>query len=98
MPMKVKLPSALAACVAHGRAPRASEAIWEVLVPTAVQPSAFAIRIPSEPPPVSMEVLARGTRAPPSSQIAIPARMPAFGPIVGPARPCSTPISFSWSA
>ncbi|MGZ5468602.1 MAG: DUF5658 family protein [Candidatus Aminicenantales bacterium] len=86
--MKVKLALlALAACVVMAGPLGASEAIWEVLVPTAVQPSAFAIPDPlPEPAPVSMEVLAAEPAPLLSSQIAIPARMPAFGPIVRPGK------------
>lgn len=78
---------ALAACVIMAGSLSASEAIWEVLVPTGLQPSAFALPDPlPEPAPVAMEILAAEFVPRLSARIAVPGRIPAFGPIVRPGK------------
>jgi hypothetical protein len=86
--MKVKLTLlALAACVVMAGPLGASEAIWEVLVPTGLQPSGFALPDPlPEPAPVSMEVLAAEPAPLLSPQMAIPPRLPTFGPMIRPGK------------
>jgi hypothetical protein len=77
----------LAACVIMAGPVQASEAIWEVLVPTGLQPSAFVLPNPlPEPALVSMEILAAEPAPALSPQIAVQARIPAFGPIVRPGK------------
>ncbi|HMA53740.1 MAG TPA: DUF5658 family protein [Acidobacteriota bacterium] len=88
MKMKIKLILlALASCAILAMPLAASEAIWEVLVPTGLQPSSLALPDPlPEPAPVSIEVLAAGPAPALSPQLAIPPRIPAFGPTIRPGK------------
>ena len=86
--MKTKLAlTALAICLIMAGPAGASEAIWEVLVPAGLQPSAFALPDPlPEPALVSMEILAVEPALALSPQMAIPPRIPGFGPITRPGK------------
>ena len=86
--MKTKLAlMALAACVITAGPLAASEAIWEVLMPTGLQPSAFALPDPlAEPALVSLEVLTVEPAPALSPQMVVPPRMPTFGPTVRPGK------------
>ncbi len=86
--MKTKLAlMTLAACVIMAGRIEASEAIWEVLVPTGLQPSAFVLPDPiPEPALVSMEILAAEPALSLSPQMAVPPRIPTFGPTLRPGK------------
>jgi hypothetical protein len=86
--MKTKIVlMALAVCLVLAGPMQASEAIWEVLVPTGLQPSAFALPDPlPEPAPVSMEILAAEPVPILSPQMAVPPRIPMFGPTIRPGK------------
>jgi hypothetical protein len=86
--MKTKLAlMALAACLVLAGPVEASEAIWEVLVPTGLQPSAFVLPDPlPEPAPLSMEILAAESVPALSPQMGVPPRIPVFGPTVRPSK------------
>jgi hypothetical protein len=76
---------ALATCVITAGPLAASEAIWEVLMPTGLQPSALAVPYPlPEPAPISVELMAAEPASIGSPQMAVPVRVPAFGPVVRP--------------
>ena len=84
--MKAKITLlALTACVIMAGPLAASEAVWEVIVPTGLQPSSFTLPDPlPEPAPVPMEVLAVESVPALSPQMAFPPRIPSFGPIARP--------------
>jgi hypothetical protein len=80
--MKSKLvPLALAAGLILAGPLAASEAVWEVLVPTGLQPSAFIM--PSPPPELAagpMEILVAEPVLPASPQLIFPPQVPSFRP------------------
>jgi len=86
--MKIKkVILALAACAIMAGSLPASEAIWEVLVPTGLQPSALSLPDPlPEPVPVAMEMLAAESVPMLSAQMTVPGRIPTFGPIIRPGK------------
>ena len=86
--MKAKIALfALMACVITAGYLRASESIWEVLVPTGLQPTAFILPDPlPEPAPLAAEILAAESLPALSPQLALPPRIPSFGPIVRPGK------------
>lgn len=86
--MKAKIALfALMACVITAGSLRASESIWEVLVPTGLQPTAFVLPDPlPEPAPLAAEILAAESLPALSPQLAMPPRIPSFGPIVRPGK------------
>ncbi len=60
-----------------------SEAVWEVLVPTGLQPSAFSIPAPlPEPATGPMEILVAEPVLPGAPQLISPPRVPSFRPSV----------------
>jgi hypothetical protein len=59
----------------------ASETMWEVLIPTGLQPSTLVLPDPlPEPSPVPLEFLAAEPVALAAPQVIAPPRIPAFGP------------------
>jgi hypothetical protein len=88
VPMKAKIALlVLAALVITAGSLRASEAIWEVLVPTGVQPATFVLPDPlPEPAPLAAEILATESMPALSAQLTMPPRIPSFGPIVLPGK------------
>jgi hypothetical protein len=71
---------ALAICLLATAPAAASEAVWEVIVPTGLQPSGFVLPDPLPSPAlVPSEVLV--AEPSPTPQIVAPPRMPAFSPI-----------------
>jgi hypothetical protein len=72
---------ALAASLILAGTLAASEAMWEVLVPTELRPSAFVLPDPlPAPAPVPPEFLAAEPAASLAPQIIAPPRIPSFGP------------------
>ncbi len=86
--MKAKIALlALAALVMTAGSLRGSEAIWEVLVPTGLQPATFVLPDPlPEPAPLAAGILATESMPALSAQPAMPPRIPSFGPIVRPGK------------
>jgi hypothetical protein len=86
--MKVKIALlALAAFVILAWPLAASEAVWEVIVPTGLQPSSFVLPDPlAEPAPVPMEILAVEPALALASQMAFPPRIPSLGQIARPGK------------
>jgi hypothetical protein len=82
--MKSKLALLALISMAFTAAPlAASEAIWEVLVPTGLRPSALVLPDPlPEPAPMPMEILIAEPLPAPSGQIAMPPRLPSFHPTI----------------
>lgn len=69
----------LAGCLAAALPASASEAVWEVLVTTGLQPSTFVLPNPLPAPAVvPLEVLAAEPGPLSAAQLAIPARLPQF--------------------
>jgi hypothetical protein len=81
--MKAKLALlALAACFVAGPLP-ASEAVWDVIVPTGLRPSAFALPEPlAEPALFLTETLIEESAPAFSPQLTVPPRIPSFPPVV----------------
>jgi Domain of unknown function (DUF5658) len=74
---------ALAMCVIAAIPLAASEAVWDVIVPTDLRPSTFTLPDPlAEPAFILMETLVPESSPALSPQLAIPPRMPSFPPVV----------------
>lgn len=71
----------LAACLVAAAPLAASEAVWEVLIPTGLQPSSLVLPNPLPAPAlVPLELLAAEPAASPVPQIVAPPRLPSFKP------------------
>jgi hypothetical protein len=69
----------LAACLVAAAPLPASEAVWEVLVPTGLQPSSLVLPDPLPAPAyIPLELLAAEPAAAPGPQITAPPRLPSF--------------------
>jgi len=69
----------LAACLVAAAPLAASEAVWEVLIPTGLQPSSLVLPNPLPAPAlVPLELLAAEPAASPVPQIVAPPRLPSF--------------------
>jgi hypothetical protein len=85
--MKAKLALlALAACVIAGPLP-ASEAVWDVIVPTELRPSTLALPEPlAEPALLLTETLIEESAPALPPQLAIPPRIPSFPTVIRPGK------------
>jgi len=80
VPVKTKLALiVLTVCAITGASLQASEAIWEVLVPTELQASAFVMPEPM-PEPALLELVLEEAVPAPSPYLTIPAGVPGFKP------------------
>lgn len=81
--MKAKIALlALAACVIAGPL-SASEAVWDIIVPTELRPSAFALPEPlAEPAFILTETLVEESAPALSPRLAILPRIPSFPPVI----------------
>jgi hypothetical protein len=86
--MRTKLALVALALIVIAAGPlAASEAIWEVLVPTGLQPSALVLPDPlPAPAPTLMEILVAEPLPALSPQLALPQRIPSFRPIIRPGK------------
>jgi hypothetical protein len=86
--MKPKLALIALALIVIATGPlAASEAIWEVLVPTGLQPSTLVLPDPlPAPAPAPMEILVAEPLPPLSSQLGMPPRIPSFSPTLRPGK------------
>jgi hypothetical protein len=86
--MRTKLALVALALIVIAAGPlAASEAIWEVLVPTGLQPSALVLPDPlPAPAPTPMEILVAEPLVALSPQLGLPQQIPSFRPIIRPGK------------